>query len=152
MTAKKETLTPEEMMEQASQRIAQMEMEAQRRIEAKIKEAENKEAAAAKVLENARLTAAGIPQAPKQTLDKELSEAAKLSLQARMERQFGGDDMTSVAIPLDMEGKSTLMSVLVNGWEYNFQRGMVYSIPKAMLPLIMGSVYVESPELTKNKM
>ena len=54
-----------ETVEQAQQRIAQMEMDAQRKIDQMMKEAAEKEALAAKVLENAKLTAANIPHEDK---------------------------------------------------------------------------------------
>ena len=44
------------------------------------------------------------------------------------------------------------MCVTINGWDYEFRRGEVYEIPKAMLPVIMGSVYKDSDLIAGVKM
>lgn len=141
-----------ETVEQAQQRIAQMEMDAQRKIDQMMKEAAEKEALAAKVLENAKLTAANIPHEDKKTFDQELAEAAKLTLIERMKRQFGDDNMIQISIPIDNESRAKTMCVTINGWDYEFRRGEVYEIPKAMLPVIMGSVYKDSDLIAGVKM
>ncbi len=142
------------MIEQATQEIAQMKMDAQREIDARHTKAEENEKKAEKILENAKLVAANIPVAKeRKSLDRELSEAAKLTLQARMEKQFGAENMTNIVIPFDNDSRATTtMDVIVNGWAYQFKRGVGYTVPQAMLPLIMGSIYTEDEMLSTMRM
>lgn len=133
-------VTGEETVDEAQQRIAQMEMEAQRRIDEMLAEAEKKQKQADEVLESAKLAAASIPVTPKKSFDKEISEAEKLSLTERMKRQFGDDvEMVHTAVPLDAETRDSMLGVVVNGISYAFKRGEVYDIAQPLYELIMGS-------------
>ena len=69
-----------------------------------------------------------------------------------MKRQFGDDNMIQISIPIDNESRAKTMCVTINGWDYEFRRGEVYEIPKAMLPVIMGSVYKDSDLIAGVKM
>lgn len=133
-------MTGEETVDEAQQRIAQMEMEAQKRIDEMLAEAEKKQKQANEVLESAKLAAASIPATPKKSIDKEIREAEKLCLTDRMKRQFGENvEMVRTAVPLDPETRDSTLGVVVNGIGYDFTRGDVYDIAKPLYELIMGS-------------
>lgn len=122
------------------QRIAQMEMEAQKRADEILAEAEKARRDAEAILANAKLTAASIPTAPAANFDKEISAAAKLSLTARMRRQFGEDvELVTFAIPLDTETRNMTLTATVNGISYEFTRGEVYEMAKPLYQLILES-------------
>lgn len=140
MANKPTEMTADKTMEEAQQRIAQMEMEARKRIDGMLAEAERKQRQADEVLESAKLAAASIPTAPRKSFDKEISEAEKLGLSERMKRQFGADvEMVHTAVPLDAETRDSVLGVVVNGISYSFKRGEVYDIAQPLYELIMGS-------------
>lgn len=133
-------MTEVETVDEAQQRIAQMEMEAQKRIDEMLAEAEKKQRQADEVLESAKLAAASIPATPRKSFDKEISEAEKLNLTDRMKRQFGADvEMVHTAVPLGSETREGVLGVVVNGISYEFKRGEVYDIALPLYDLIMGS-------------
>ena len=146
----KKELTPEDIIEQANQRIAQMEMEATRRIEEMMKQAEAKQAEADKILENAKMTAARLPISNR-TFDKKISEAERMSQEERMKRQFGDCKRVSIVIPIDNEAKGRTMDVFVNGIPYSFIRGEVYDVVEPLSLIILGSVYKDSAFIAAQK-
>ena len=134
----------------AEQDIAAMKMAAQKEIDAAKRKAEKIMQEANAIMENAKLTAASIPHVDKKTLNAELDEADKMSMEERMKAQFGDEERVSVAIPFEDGNKDTILNVTINGWEYPFRRGNVYSVPKALMDVIMGSVY--SPSEAEKKL
>ena len=143
-----EKMTPEQM-------LAMRDQEKAAELEALRKEAEEKVARANQILEEAKLAAASITVAPaaKKTYSQEANEMAKMTMQKRMETQFGTPDKVkwvhNVMIPMDVFGVEMTMSVKVNGIGYDFQRAETYDMPEDLYEVILRNRYVDSPLVKK---
>lgn len=153
-TVKPEPQNETDVMEAAEQKIAQMMQEAQHKIDEMNATAEQRLKESAQILETAKLNAASIPASKAKSnaeFNADIREAEKLSMEGRMKRQFGEDDWLDCPIPLDPTGAERSMSVTVNGISYDLERGAIYRMPRKLFKIVMGSRYVESPEVARTK-
>lgn len=153
MATKKVTETTEEIVETTpEQELAAARQAAANIIAEAKKTAADEIAKANKIKEDAVLTASNIPHKAAKPFNTELAEADRMTLEDRMKFQFGADARrVSIAIPLDNEDKSPVLSVTVNGIEYPLRRGQVYDVPADLVPVINGSVYNDSDAVAKLK-
>lgn len=116
----------------AEELIAQKMQEAETLIAKMKQEAADKLEQANKLLADAAKENAGVKLgADKKTFRQEMNEAAKMSMKARAERQFGKDDWVTFVVPIPQGGKAgDVVPCGVNESDYDLEAGAEYTLPR----------------------